>query len=381
MADTPPPPPVPAAPRGSGGPPPPPPAPADGGEPRAGAPVRSRLPARVTGLSCPSCGGALEVDTGVRVVPCPYCDTPLLALSELGVRRFAVEPAVDLDWAREAARTWLASGWNKHRKLRTEAEMGEGYVCFLPFFRVEADVVAVALGTEERERTEGSGKNRRTVRYEVDVERWRERHFDRTFAAVNVAELGVQRVDLAGDRLVPFDGAALERRGMVFPPTRSEPEVREAALGSFREEADPGRGLKRVRFRYVETVQERFTVVYYPLWVLRYRFRERSYTTVVDAEDGSLAYGKAPGNDLYRAGVLVTTEAAICFAVTTLLQWTHDPYFVAPVALVGLLGLGWAWRRFRYGGVVEEGSGRAEERAVFGGVSDLARSVGVGRRR
>jgi hypothetical protein len=319
------------------------------------------LPARVTGLSCPSCGGALEVDAGVRVVVCPFCTTPLLATSELGLRRFAVEPQKDLEAARGCVREWLGSGWNKDRRLPREAELAEAYLSFLPFFRVQADLVGVALGTEERRRTVGSGKNRRTETYEVDVERWVERHFDETHAAVNVAELGVWHVDLKGDRLVPFDDSALARSGMVFPPTRSEPEVREQALKRFRDEGDPGKGLKRVRFRFVETLREAFTVVYYPLWVVRYRFENRSYQVVVDAEDGTLAYGKAPGNDLYRAVMMIGTEAVVCFAATSVLYWADECGPVIGVFVGGTAALAWAWKRFRYGGVVEEGSGRRRD--------------------
>ena len=296
------------------------------------------------------------------MVVCPFCETPLLATSELGLRRFAVEAGTDLDAARDCVRRWLGSGWNKDRRLPREAEMAEGYLTFLPFFRLQADVVGVALGTEERRRSTGSGKSRRTETYEVDVERSAERHFDETYAAVNVAELGVARVNLAGDRLVPFDDEALSRRGMVFPPTRSEPEVRAAALAGFKAEADPGRGLKRVRFRFVEAVREAFTVVYYPLWVLRYRFEGRSYVSVIDAEDGTLAYGKAPGNDLYRAVMMIGTEAAVCFALTSVFHWADECGPVAGVLVAGIAALAWAWRRFRYGGVVEEGSGLAPSR-------------------
>jgi hypothetical protein len=348
-------------------PPPPPPAP----------PTTGSLPARVTGVSCPACGGALEVDSGVRVVRCAFCSTGLLATSRLGVRRFAVAPEVDVDAAREATRRWLGRGFAKDQRLRREAEIGETYLAFLPFFRVSADVVGWALGTEERQRTVGSGKNRRTETYEVDVEKNVERHCDRTLPAVHVAELGVQRVDLAGDRLVPFDAGALDRLGMVFAATRSEVEARDAALAAFREANDPGRGLKRVRFRWVETVRESLTVVYYPLWVVRYRFHGRAWLALIDAEDGHLAYGKAPGNDLYRAMVLIGAEAVVCYVGTTFLQHAEGSIegcgFVA--VLAGLV-VAWAWRSFRHGGVVEEGSGLERRPFLPGSVRKL---FGMGR--
>lgn len=329
-------------------PPPPPPPPATAGA----------LPARVTGVSCPSCGGALEVDSGARVVRCAFCSTGLLATSRLGVRRFAVAPEIDLEAAHQATRRWLGRGWAKDPRLAREAAIAESYLAFLPFFRVAADVVGWALGTEQRRRSVGSGKNRRTETYEVDVEKRVERHCERTMPALHVAELGVQRIDLAGDRLVPFDAERLERTGMVFVPTRSEVEAREAALAGFREENDPASGLKRVRFRWVETVREALAVVYYPLWVVRYRFRGRAYLALIDGEDGHLAYGKAPGNDLYRAAVLIGTEAVVCYAGTTLVQ--HADVAIegcGVIALGAAVIVAWAWRAFRHGGVVEEGSG------------------------
>ncbi len=338
----------------------------------------SSPPARVTGLSCPACAGVLEVETGLRVLACPYCGTHLLVGGETGVRRFAVEPKLDAAAAREAALRWLGSGWNKDRRLPKEAELAESFLCFLPFFRVEADAVGIALGTEERQRTVGSGKNRRTQTYEVDVERVVERPCDSTFAAVQVAEWGVQRVNLAGDRLLPFDAGALERAGMVFPPTRSENEAREGALAQFRQETDPGKGLKRVRFRYQAMLRERMSVIYYPLWVVRYRFRGRSYQVVVDAEDGGIAYGKAPGNDLYRALMLVGSEAAACFIGTSVVQhgWSSDDGCGAVIGalVVAVVILGWGWKRFRWGGEVVEGTGVVAE-AGPGGALAAARSL------
>lgn len=321
-------------------------------------PVTDSLSHRVGGLACPSCGGSLRIDAGLRVVSCPFCRSPLLVRSDVGVRRLAVEPRIGGGEAREAARRWLGSGIDKDRRLRRQAELREALLCLLPFYRVEADCVGIALGTEERRRWVGSGKRRRRQTYEVDVERRVERSFDRTWAAVNVAEWGIGRVELQGDRLVPYDAEALAGRGMVFPPTGSEAEVRAAALEGFRRQADPAVGLKRLRFRFLETLRERSTIVHYPLWVVRYHFGGRSYQLLVDAEDGSLAYGKAPGNDLYRALMLVVTEAAAAFVATTALQLLGPGL---PVLLfgggIGLAIFLWGWKRFRWGGVVIEGTG------------------------
>lgn len=325
---------------------------------RSPEPDTDRPLSRVRGLTCSSCGGVLEIRVGARVVTCPFCSSALLVPGEIGVRQWAVEPVLDTDRALAVARGWLSRGLRRDRRLRREAKPGGAMLCFLPFFRVEADCVGVALGTEERRRTIGSGKHRRVQTYEVDVERTAERSFDRTFPAVAVAEWGVQKIDLRGDTLVPFDERSLQRRGMVFPPTGSQLELMQAALEGFRRRTDPSRGLKRLRFRFLETLRERLSVIYYPIWVVRYTFRQRSYQILVDGEDGSVLYGKAPGNDLYRAVALVASQAISLFIATTVLQ-------LVGINLGGLAVLGamvggamlWGWRRFRHGGVVIEGTG------------------------
>ncbi len=323
-------------------------------------PVDDRLSHRVEGLTCPNCGGSLAVETGLRVVSCKYCQTPLLVTAEVGLRRLAVEPRIGAGEARKLAKNWFRSGMRKDPKLGAKARMAETLLCFLPFYRVEADCVGVALGTELRQRTVGSGKNRRVETYEADVERKVTKSHDRTYPAVNVEEWGIGRVNLVGDPLVPFDPEALRRQGMVFAPTGNEGHVLNKALNQFRGATDPAAGLRRTRFKFLQTLRERLTVIYYPLWVVRYHYQDRAYQVLVDAEDGSLAYGKAPGNDFFRAAMLVGAEAFAMFLATTAIQFAGGSCVgIVIVGGIALSVLAWGWRHFRHGGVVIEGTGVA----------------------
>lgn len=331
----------------------------------------------VAGLSCPSCGGALRVELGLRVAVCPYCQKSLLAVGQVGVRRLAVEPKVTAPLARQAAQTWLRKGWSKEPKLKTDAEIGEALLCFLPFYRIQADVVGYVLGQERRTRRVG----KRTQVYYVDVERRVERSFERTVPGVNVGEWGIERINLEGDTMVPFDEEKFSRLGMVFPPTTSELEALQSAISDFRDLADPSSSLHQVRFKFLEPIRQRLMVVFYPLWVVRYRFRSRSYQVLIDAEDGTLAYGKAPGNDLYRAFMLVLAQAAAGFVGTTGARWAlaadDDGFALLALSAAAALAILWAgWRKFRWGGVVIEGSGAPRAFALGpDGVAGGARSA------
>ncbi|HRC85253.1 MAG TPA: hypothetical protein PK413_06575 [Thermoanaerobaculia bacterium] len=321
---------------------------------------------RVSGLSCPSCGGALTVASGQIILACPFCQTTLRVAGEKGIRRFAVKPEVSSDQAKQLVMAWLAKGISKHSALKKEAELAEAFLCFLPFFRSEANAVGYAFGIERRTRTVGSGKNQRTETYDVPVERRLEQHLDQVSVAVNPAEWGLSRIDLSGDELVPFDAETFERYGMVFAPTASEAEAREDMLADFADEADPAAGLHQTHFRFLELLSPRFSLVYYPLWVVRYRFRGKSYQVLIDAESGDLAYGKAPGNDVFRAAAMVGSQAAACFLVTSGLQWSFSGDVDNPFALIfGACAVGvaiflWGFKKFRFGGVVEEGTGYQE---------------------
>jgi hypothetical protein len=98
--------------------------------------------------------------------------------------------------------------------------------------------------------------------------------------------------------------------------------------------------------------------VYYPLWVLRYTYRQRAFQVVVDGFSGEVLYGKAPGNSLYRAAVLVG-GMALGAGVAIDLPWLvisgssnsdHGSGTFALIAFVAGLGIMYAaYRTFRYG--------------------------------
>ncbi len=96
--------------------------------------------------------------------------------------------------------------------------------------------------------------------------------------------------------------------------------------------------------------------------MLRYQYRGRSFQVVVDGYSGQPLYGKAPGNTLYRAAMLVggaivgsIVSVDISAVAFYLCSQAHGDssggLFVGGlIALVGGFGLMYAaYRAFRYG--------------------------------
>jgi hypothetical protein len=273
---------------------------------------------------------------------------------------------VDRSAAGLAVRRWFAKGIRKAPALRREARLEEAFLAFFPFVRARFDIVGWVLGFKEHRRKRGN----RWVTEREPVEVQVERSVDRTMASADMAEFGVQRVNLAGDELAPADDELLRSRGMVFRPQRAPAEVGEALTKAALQHIEGSGGVDHVTFSWFAVIRKRIAVVYYPLWVIRYSFRGQTYQALVDAEDGTLAYGKAPGNHLFRALSLVGACAGACFVGTTLLQHLDvllrsDDSLMA-LGAVGLVLAGfvaWGYRQFRRGGVVEEGSGLTDESA------------------
>jgi DNA-directed RNA polymerase subunit RPC12/RpoP len=323
-------------------------------------PATSSTRRLLTGLGCTSCGGALEIDEGVTNLACGYCGTAVAVVGERGVARRMVRERLDREAALAAVRKWFTSGYRKEPALRRHAKMVETFLAWFPFVRTEMDVVGWALGYTTTRRKKGD----RVAEQRRPEERQIERSFDRTVPAADMAEFGVARVDLRGDHVEPLDLDVLRARGMVFRPVRAPAEEAERLEQQALEEAATDASPDRVTYRWTAPLGRRVTLVYYPMWVVRFAFRSRYYQVLVDAEDGSIAWGKAPGNHTFRAGSLIAACAAACFVGTTVLQnldWVARGE--GGLGALGALGLAlvalirWGYAQFRHGGVVEEGTG------------------------
>lgn len=319
-------------------------------------------PKVLAGLSCSSCGGTVEVQEGFTNVECLYCGTPQAVVGERGVARLMVLNRLDRSEASRTIRHWFKRGIRKAPALRREARFEEAFLAWFPFMRARLDVVGWVLGYKEKRRKRGD----KWVTVREPVERQVERQIDRTMPCAHMSEFGVHRVDLVGDEIQPLDEDQLRKRGMVFRPGLAPAEVADKLTQSALVDVEGSTRVDHVNFSWFAALRRRVEVVFYPLWVIRYSFRGQTYQALVDAEDGSLAYGKAPGNHLWRAFSLVSACAGACFVGTTLLQ--NASFLLRSEN--GLMGLGmvglalaafvaWGYRQFRRGGVVEEGTGLA----------------------
>ena len=349
----------------------------------------------IKGITCPSCNGELDIKEGLRTFNCKYCGTLLTVKGESGTMKYFVPRKIKKEDAIAKTFGWLSSGFKKAKGLKEKAVISESFLVFIPYWRIRADVVGWIFGQEKRTST----SNGRTTTYYVDVEQKIQKSYDRTYSACDVSELGVKKINLTGDTIIPVDFETLQREGMMFNIIASEKEAFDYAKNSFSAEARNSVSLYNVTFEHLDLVREAIDIIYYPLWVVRYNFENRTYQVIIDGEDGSVCYGKAPGNNLYRAvmGILGTGIGMFLitlFGIFVLLDASDNFPFVAYLISVaaGIYFLNRGYKRFRYGGEIEEGTGieKSEQgktqsitKAVTSGeglgvVKDIAASVVIG---
>ena len=305
------------------------------------------------GLTCPACSSTVPVPEGARLVTCPSCQQRLFVQGERGVRRWQLRRVVTRDQAQQTVKGFF-NGLNKAGDLKRSAEIKELFLVYLPFWRVVAQVAGWRLGRVRKDKD-----STKPVEVEILEEmQWND-------AAVDVSEFGVNRVPIAGKNFAPFNQDQLSGDGMIFEATESPTDAASEAASYFVQTA---RGKKSLSSTYLEKfhlLRQRLSIVYYPLWVARYQYRNRNYQVVVDGVNNKILYGKAPGNILYRAGALVLGMAvgnlllvhgtALAFQVMAYSSDSHDNglAFLLIPPILGILAIIKGYRSFRFGEEVE----------------------------
>ncbi|HEY5535283.1 MAG TPA: hypothetical protein VIL99_10165 [Ignavibacteria bacterium] len=319
----------------------------------------------VKGITCPSCGGELDLKEGMRAFNCKFCGTLLMTKGESGTRKYYVPKSVKRENAIANAFHWLGSGLSKAKGLKANSKIDEAFLIYIPFWRVKADVVGWVFGQEKHT----SGNSTTYEDKEVKIQS----SFDRTYPACDIAELGVKKVNLEGDEILPVDFEKLQQEGMMFNIVSSEKEIYDESLSLFTGQARKEASLDSISFEHYDLVRQNVGIVYYPLWVIRYVYQNRTYQIVVDGQDGTICYGKAPGNNFVRAlagvfGIGLGMYLATFFEVFSIFKASSKgPWIVYIILLVlGIVIISWGYKKFRYGGEVEEGTGLVpEEKTSF----------------
>jgi hypothetical protein len=336
-------------------------------------PVSPASVERSQGLICPGCSGVVPVAEGFRIVECPYCHRHSLVQGDRGIRRWQVARRIERAQAETSVRAFF-SGIRKARDLKRTAVINEIFLVYLPFWRVEATVAGWLFGRVRKDKDE----TKPDEHYVFESMHWND-------AAVDVTEFGVHRVVISRDDLKPFDSQALHAEAMVFEPTESRTEAFEEAREYFIYRSHQDANQTSTFYENIQLLRPEFGLLYYPVWLARYSYRNRTYQVVIDAVSGKTMYGKAPGETLYRAAALVAGLAAgnmilVNGTILAGLLASGDDEGGSIIFLPIILGIAlifFGYRQFRYGEEVEDKPKEFQKAATASGPGLLGEILSV----
>ncbi len=328
------------------------------------------------GLTCPACGGSLEIIEGKPVFPCSFCKAALFVEGDLSAPKFYTPNRFSREEVERKVKLWFRS-FDKASDLSGKAGMHNTFLVYIPFFRYRAGMCGWVLGKQKR-RT-------KNTTYYVDVEKKIRRDYDWNVPACNTGEFGIRWVDFKGDEIRTFSLEEVQAQGMTFEPTVTRDEVMSAAHSRLEEDGLKTANVDRISFQKFFFVNQRLSLVYYPLWVVRYAYRERTYQVVVDGTSNEVLYGRAPGNNLYRAAMLIFSMMVGNLILTTALR-NLDAFLdsssndsgqaIIFILIVSVAIMLFGFARFRYGGEIRYEMALKKRESLLSSSNSILRDFG-----
>lgn len=273
-------------------------------------------------LSCPNCGAQVEFEAAVHASECPFCATPVV--TDTGTNRH-IKPQALLPFrlreaeAREAFSKWLSGLWFAPNGLRKYAREDNRFAgIYVPYWSFDADTRSTYSGERGTYYYTGSGKNRtrhtRWTKVSGKVSRRFEdllvmaaqslpRRYVRALEPWHLSDLEPYNPSfISGFRaeaytvdLRPGHAIAIERMDEVI-----RDDVRRAIGGDE----------QRIHVIDTNHQNEKFKHVLLPIWVAAYRYRDKGFRFVVNAQTGKVR-GERPWSIIKIALAVVLGAAVI----------------------------------------------------------------------
>jgi len=304
------------------------------------------------GLNCPTCGGAISVPEGENIIPCNYCGSALFVEGDQGVTTIAFKNKMAKDSAMQATQSWWRRGW-KARDLPKIGKVTEAYPIFIPFWKATTKVAGWICGYEERRHTDSKG-NVRVERIPKEVMILQDYTYSQI--ACDPGDLGIRTMrNFAGE-----SGFADFEMIPTFEATTSKDDAVKSARNDAEARAVSGARVPHVTFKKLHVIDKGLSMIYYPVWVVRYNYHDRMYMDTVDGVTGQVLSGRAPGDPLFQSmamtgGAVVAGLIAAGTVIYSGADYANDGRLALVGVGIGLVILFIAYRFFRHGSERVEG--------------------------
>ena len=299
------------------------------------------------GLNCPSCGGRVEVKEGDLVAICPFCHTVSRIEGDREVRTLAYRMVIGEKDALNSAQRWFRKGF-KARDLKRVARIKEIYPVYLPFWKYSAVGLGIVCGYNIETYTDSKGNVHRKKVYKEQQIR---KDYTWTNIACDAGDIGIKHLRNLRGEVVP-----LPENMPVYEATTSRDDARKEAERAIKRWVFREANIENVTFHREFVIPRDFSLLYYPVWIIRYDYKGKMYFLTVDGVTGEVLSGRAPGDPVWQA-LAIGTGATIGGVLTGLSPagTAVDYRAGALLFIIGIVVFGASYFFFRYGSEIVEG--------------------------
>ncbi|MCL5736305.1 MAG: hypothetical protein M1274_12075 [Actinobacteria bacterium] len=308
-------------------------------------------------IHCPQCAGPLGVAEGRRLITCDHCGVRLLVGEQAGYSRWYFPAKIGKLEAVGVGSAWLKKHPGIDKSARSAAFV-EASLLYAPIWEYKALVAGWEFGSKLRTQSFLVGEEDRNehlelqlVREKVAEPRLNERRYYE--AALDLAALGATRPRITGREFaMPLLPGEL-REGALLEAGGTAGKVMEAGRRSVLTPlvGDPAAGTRLFPLR------ESVTLLYYPLWLLRFRVGSRLYEMTVDGRAGTIFSARAPAANTRRLLVAALQMVVLAAVAAMFLHlpsaWGVGRLTTVIIAVVVSLVVLFTARQFRLHGEVE----------------------------
>lgn len=294
-------------------------------------------------VRCSQCAGPLSIHEGKRVLVCDHCGVRVAVLEHGGLSHWYFPARVDRAGALAAAAGWLRDYPGIAGEMR-HAEPVEAKLAYAPIWEHKVLAAGWEFGTQPRTsmvavHTPSGGESDMAMELQLFEERVHDpRLQERRFylPATDFETLGAVRPRVTGrELLAPLLAGELDPSALVLEVKGEASEVVEKGRAAAQ---TPLAGLTSSDL-HLFLFRESAAVLYYPLWLLRFRRGEVYCHVVVDGRDGSVNSGVAPADQKKLVAARLAEICGLALAVVVLAYFgaTFGPGRVPLLAVAVIL--------------------------------------------
>ena len=244
------------------------------------------------GLTCPSCGGRMEIEEGEKIAVCPFCHTVSIIEGEDGVKTLSYKMKVDEKNAVKKAFEWFSHGF-KARDLKKLAKIKEVYPVYLPYWKYSARGMGIVLGYNVETYVDANGNTHRKKKRKEEMIN---RDYDWTSLACDAGDIGILRLRNLKGEIVP-----LQDDLPIYEATQSKDDAKMRGERDIKNWVLSEANVENITFSKLFVIPKNFSLIYYPFWIIRYDYKGKMYFLTVDGVTGEVVSGRAPGDVLWQS--------------------------------------------------------------------------------